>query len=61
MRKSHFKGESRFHGPVKLIATKPASVFKARSAVFKLKTGNCQTESIISHGQGECVQPMLTL
>lgn len=34
---------------LKLIATKP--VFKARS-VFKLKIGNCQTESITNHGQG---------
>lgn len=38
---------------LKLIATKP--VFKVRSAVCKLKIRNCQTESIINHGQGEHV------
>lgn len=56
MRESHFKGKSRFHGPE--THSHQASVFKARSAVFKLKTGNCQAESIVHHGQGE---PMLTL
>lgn len=44
MKKSHCKGSQGSMG-LKPIATKSASVFKARSAVFKLKIGNCASLS----------------